>query len=166
MSMIAVAILQAIITGVLLNFWIFMPYFTAKILKSADSLETYKEKKPQVLCLERTRKVLTFVFNCLYLALFIRIVVIVNENKDKVKEMSDWECSLPIVNAALGQLAENMANVRYYSYYILGLFTASIFMDLGDSIMNDKGMMAWLREKCRKKPDDFRRVSQDGEKEE
>lgn len=51
--------------------------------------------------------------------------------------MARSECSYPLVNASLHQLAENLYNARYYIFYLLACVVVSMALDLGHTLTND-----------------------------
>jgi len=76
MAVVAVSILQLIISGTLFSFLIFMPYYYAFIKQTEDGLKAWVARKDQIKCLDICRKIMDLVFNLLYLGLAILILVV------------------------------------------------------------------------------------------
>ena len=102
MTVVAMAILQGVICGSLLNFLIFTPYYKAKLNPTdPEDILNYKILKPQQKCLEMTRKIMNTTFNLLYLALALMIVFVVGLNNKELEEMVTEECSYALVNKSM-----------------------------------------------------------------
>lgn len=78
MSVVAISLLQFILSGTLLSFLVIFPYYTAYQKKEDNSLETLNLRKPQIKKLDMIRKGLNLIFGLVYIGFSLMIIIVSN----------------------------------------------------------------------------------------